>query len=212
MNSDFVKARELVVGRTYLSRQYRELVFLGKFDEYAHDWKTYTSSKKEKKQFYFVDLKERDVDGGYVIVTFPAIRKRLKELVDGRCHIELGEMHDQLARMPMYSPIDLSRTVVEDVSLDYFVRFVKGKVAEDYYFKFVKVLSVNDEYYTLNNPSGVLYFQCEDISGYHRKEKNHYEGNLMDFDTIEELYDILSPCRKHYYLENGNRYTTLGIF
>lgn len=212
MENDFIKARELVVGRTYLSRQYRELVFLGKFDEYTHDWKTYTSSKKKTKQFYFADLSESGADGGYSIVTFPVIRKRLKELVDDQCHSELGEIQDQLATMPIYSPIDLSRTVVEEVPLDYFVNFVSCKVAEDNYFKFVKLLSVNDEYYTLNNPCGVLYFQCEDTSGYHRKAKNHYDGCLMDFDTIEELYGILSPCRKHYYLENGHHYTTLGTF
>lgn len=48
---DFIKARELVVGHTYLSRQNRNLVFLGKFDEYTHDWETYTASKKKRNNF-----------------------------------------------------------------------------------------------------------------------------------------------------------------
>lgn len=140
------------------------------------------------------------------------IGKRLKEGIGGACHSELKEIKEQLNTMPLYSPIDPTRTVTEEVPLEFFIEFVKESTSKNRYLKFAKLLSMNGEFYTLNNPMGELYFQWEDVSGYHRKAKNHYEGALRIFDSIEELYEILRPCKKHYYLENGHHYKTLGNF
>lgn len=207
---DFVKAKDLKVGATYLTKNNSEIVFLGKFDEYEYGWKKFEVSKKDKKQFYFA---RTGGDGTFYYDTYQAITRLLIDVIDETPHSELGEMFEKLEFQKCYSPIDHSKTIRKDMSWDDFlnkeVTYGWGNVVAENGRKYridTNRRSTNEVSFT-----GEYKEEIERYWGGMRTRqvqvKNMYNGVEYEVNTLEDVFNILKPVETHYYQENGNFYT-----
>lgn len=201
---DFVKAKELKVGATYLSKDNEELVFLGKFDEYQY------GGKKSRKQFYFVNS-QKGQGNDYRLVTYASIARRLIQVIDEIPHEELEEMFENLKSSTRYSPIDEEKTKVMPMQLEDFLAHVTT-----WYFGREVVAENGKRYYVHINPDDKTDVKfdgelkdvvSENAFGrkFTKKEKlvNVYCGEKYDVKTLEDVFNILTPYETYYYLQNG---------
>lgn len=206
---EYVSSRNLVVGATYLTKENQKIVYLGKFEEYKHDWQSYAVSKKAKKQFYFGMPRLENTEDEYIsILTFPNLTRKLIAVVDESEHPKFQEIMLELEKKTYYSPIDHSKTVVEPMTLDE----VKEILSKNRYYggQYAPVEAKNEGDYCISeNKDGSYSFGGEKETNYFgltRNLPNTYEGKKYDVNTLEEIMGILKPTVKHYYQENGRHY------
>lgn len=206
---DFVKAKDLKVGATYLTKNNSEIVFLGKFDEYEYGWKNFEVSKKNKKQFYFA---RTGGDGTFYYDTYQAVTRLLIDVINETPHIELSEMFEKLEFEKRYSPIDHSKTLRVPMTLDEFMQEVSkygwGSVVGEngVKYKVETIRHYNKELCFIGE------YKDDWVSIWGRREirkvqaKNMYNGVEYEVNTLEDVFNILKPVETHYYQENGNFY------
>lgn len=205
---NFVKAKDLKVGATYLTKKNEKLVYLGKFDEYEHSWRNHEPMKLDKKQFYFSYLDNKD--GKYGHVTFPSIAQKLIQVVDDGPHFDLALMTNSLEDYISYCPIDKSKTERKLIPLDKFIdkngRYGTWFVAQNGKQYYVRINPYRNNEITITGESKILKeknWMGREIEV--KKEiDNMYDGEIVEFKTLEDVYDILQPHETYHYQENGN--------
>lgn len=207
---DFVKAKDLKVGATYLTKNNDEIVFLGKFDEYEYGWRNFEVKKKAKKQFYFA---ESGSDGTFYYRTFQAVTRFLINVIDENPHPELHAMFEHLEFEKRYSPIDHSKSLRVAMTIEDFIEYfskhgwgsVVGANGREYDIHTNrhsdKKISFNGEY------KEEEYNRWGRMEIHKVKVKNMYDGVEYEVNTLEDVFNILKPIETHYYQENGNFYT-----
>lgn len=207
---NYVKAKDLKVGATYLTKNNSKIVFLGKFDEFEYGWRGTGASKKEKKQFYFVGS-NKGKNNSYSYNTHPSITRKLIQVVDENPHPELAEMFDELESLKCYSPIDDERTERKAMSLESFLDYFKIRRYGG------SVIAENGKEYRINIHSrdNTVSFDGEYkevLAGRNflgravvnnERMTNSYQGKEYKVETLEDVFNILNPHETHYYLSNG---------
>lgn len=207
---DYIKAKDLKVGNTYLTKDNRQLVYLGKFDEYSHSRKTLIPEKSTRKKFWFSSLTKSGYDKDYRIETFSAVSQRLIDVVEDFPNLNLDGMLEKLENMSDYSPVDHSKTEVEPHTLEGFLEKVKKQTRSNGFMSPFRVIAQNKSEYYIEYRDKTPRFSSESYSYWSRNNKNVYEGEKYDIKSFEDIFNVLKPEKHYYFKENGRLHTTEG--
>lgn len=179
-----IKAKELKLGGTYLTKQNEEYIYLGKFDKYYYD-----GMKEEKKYFYFYS------ESNQYFHTMKSISGKFIDEVSDECADNYAELLEKLEHQPIYSPRDPSKYEYLPYTLDE----VKEKLRNWRWF------------YCYSNVNNTAQHEIEIyVENYGTKTylfRNHSDCSKgTEFKTLEELYEYVKPKYQKVYLENGNLY------
>lgn len=204
---EYIKAKDLTVGATYLSKNNEELVYLGKFFEYGTVYNRESQNKSEKKQFFFSTSKKREQNDkelvlrdAHDVVTYPSVYQKFINVIDEREHPDFVDIWSDLEGSAVYSPVNHEATKFETVKKEQFLGFFDSKdftTVFDEYFHAYWVRNRNNEPYFIHSDSATKY--------------NEYKSVVHQSPSLEQIYDILRPKIKHLYLENGRHYKTIGL-
>jgi hypothetical protein len=218
-NNEFVKARELKIGGTYLSKDNREHIYMGKFDEYE-----YNGNLKKGKAFYFAyPNKHSQEEGKYSFITMKTLSKKYIATVSEECVENFADIFDQLECQKEYSPVDNSK--------DEYILFTKEEVFEMlnsgrwHYASVYTDINERRKYaYHYGNDiptKGITeislrqgkyaYEKLEEVEykyGYTWNQRNEMrmESVKKEVLDIEELMRIVKPQWRKVYLKNGKLY------
>lgn len=209
-NTEFLKAKDLKMGGTYLTLDNKYLIYLGKFDEYKYHWRTrYTPIKKSRKSFYFAEIVKKQHGGvKYAFHMFSSLSKTLVEVVEERKHPLYDEIMNELSKKREFSPIDDSLTELKEMDLKQFLHLFNRTTR-------LSVIAENGKLYTISsveNGNMKLHFYGEERKTEFNWQKrtllNTYNGIEHEIKSLEDIFNILKPKVKNYYLENGHLYET----
>ena len=137
-----IRARDLIIGATYLTKDNEEYIYIGKYDLYVYGYEWYEngelkkdrSSKNIPKDFYdykyvknfnggkhFYFARKTD-SGDYKFCTFKSIPSgKLIECLNDKCVENYADIFYKLEGEDDYSPYDPSKDIFAEISLDDFV-------------------------------------------------------------------------------------------
>jgi len=192
-NNETIKAKELILGATYKTKDNRECIYMGKFDAYEHNYyeKSWTNKGKE---FFFCTI---DKNGEACFNHMKSINKRFISVIDDKCIETYAELFDELEGKRDYSPVDNSKDVIIPYELKEFEGSLINK--NDYVW--------HDNYYDSDKNKYSLML-CKDSKKYEQeieemKYTYSYTIKKIYHDTIEELYATVNPVHLDTYLKNG---------
>ena len=209
-----IKAKELVIGATYKTKNNEDLIYLGKYDYYEY------SNSNEGKRFWFY-CREASYNKFVTMKSIP--KNKLIYVVDTNCCGDYADLFDEMECYYNYSPVDNSKDEYVNYNLDYFTEIIIEKMFKNTYFwSNVKVYcDFNDK------PNTLVTIKREDkdnenmltatakskrlekykpYSYYYTEEREReveYEEVLIKSNSIEEIFNKLQPKYKNIYLTNG---------
>lgn len=226
-NNESIKAKDLIVGATYLSKDNVEEVYMGKFEHYDY------YGTMDGKQFWFaykyydynhvngVKVYEKDYRWRFTSYKTLSGNKFIKCL-DENCTNEYADIFEKMEQCESYSPYDKSKDKYVLYTFDEFVKYLED------YKEYYSYPDNNDEAfdYTVLDKDGL--YKCKILYYWNNRDEEHkadfqkrfkfdvvekprpyswsvqqYEYNFIPL-TIDQLYERLQPCYKIEYLRNGN--------
>ncbi|MDE7425733.1 MAG: hypothetical protein K2N51_18900 [Lachnospiraceae bacterium] len=227
-NKESIKARDLIIGATYLSKNNDEQIYMGKFEHYDY------GGSEDGKMFWFA-YKYHDYDyvNGEMVYRkefewrFVAYKNlsgnKFIKCIEESCTSEYADLFEKLEHDERYSPYDSSKDKYIQYTLDEFIKFLDKKYAEYYNYPNLNNDSFEYEVYRKDGLYG-----CKIPWHWNRREsknkedyRKRFEFNVIEkpkryswstqeyeYDfvplTVEQLYEKLQPCYKIKYLRNGN--------
>ena len=224
-NKETVKAKDLKIGATYLTKDNQERIYIGKFEVYNY------GGSNVGKQFWFA-YKSYDydwVDGQkkyrkdykWKFAVHKSISGKFIKCIDESCTSEYSVIFDRLEHDECYCPYDRSKDKYVDYSFEEFEKlitegkrnFLSNKNTVNGAFLY-DVLKENDGLYTVKmnyrwhavgSPEHTDYinrfrFDVKNVNSYWTVRK---EYNFIP-TTLDEIYQRLKPCYRIEYLKNGN--------
>jgi len=203
-NNDFVKAKNLTLGATYLTKDNHELIYMGKYDYWEsvkiHDGYTensnscYFGNRRYEnyhyedqitgKRFYFCSLCDNQKQSFNHLKT---ISKKFISVVDENCVENYSDLFDKLECDKYYSPIDEDKEEYISYTLEEFINSFVNEHRSSYILH-----KINEKYDTV-----YIY----------RGENNLYQAYGKDeLTSIETIFEKYKPVYRNRYLMNGNLY------
>jgi hypothetical protein len=192
-SQDFVKAKDLKVGATYLSRDNVEFIYMGKFDEY--DW---CGVKKSKKSFFFY-TKE-----GY-LKTMQSISQKIISVISDECVENYSDLFEKLEGDTTFSPVDSSRDeYIPYTYEDFIVKLNGGRYWSGLYNKdkvAIEIYGTGDGMFSVRSRDRVVK-QKRTFYGWDEYEYQTFVHSA----TLEEIFADQRPMWRKIYLANGRLY------
>lgn len=228
-NKESIKARNLIIGATYLSKNNDEQIYMGKFEHYNyggiadgkmfwfaykyHDYDYVSGEKKYKKEFEWRFVAYKNLSGNKFI-----------KCIEESCTSEYANLFEKLEHDEHYSPYDSSKDKYIQYTLDEFIDFLNKDETE--YYNYPNLNNDAFEYDVYREKDGL--FSCKIPWYWNRRENENKEDYRKRFEfnvvekpkiyswstqeyeynfiplTVEQLYEKLQPCYKIEYLRNGN--------
>ena len=218
-SNECIKAKDLIVGATYLTKDNESWIYMGKFDVYNRygDW------DNRGKYFWFWN-------GNYFEQYRSMPKNRFIKCIDDKCSEKYADIFEKLEENPEYSPYDSSKDEYKYFTFDDFKEergnylWTKNQFISEYYAKgnkrvfdfleqddglyIVRKKQISQDYWRSEN-----YVEVTDIfptaskmvkSG--RYPYNDIEKNHMIPVTIEQIFETMKPMYIQKYLANGREY------
>ena len=218
-SNECVKAKDLIVGATYLTKDNESWIYMGKFDVYNRygDWGS------RGKYFWFWN-------GDYFEQYRSMPKNRFIKCIDDKCSEKYADIFEKLEENPQYSPYDSSKDEYKYFALDDFKEgnsnywWTKNQFISEYYAK------GNKRVFKFLKQDDGLYIVCEKqtLQDYWRTENyvevtdifptaskmvklkrypyNDIEEKHMIPVTIEQIFETMKPMYIQKYLANGREY------
>jgi hypothetical protein len=197
-----IKAKELIIGATYRTRQNHIYIYMGKFDYY--NW---NGVKDPKQQFYFY---ERNESGGFFI-EMKTVSKKLVEVISEESVEDYADIFDILERQYNYSPIDKSKDEYIPYTLEEVIEQItndKSGWRRNYMYVYSDFQGEIEQTTIQNYHGNPTYYQKKLVTytcGW-RETKTRMENVSVQAESLEEIFNILKPMWKKVYLANGKLY------
>ncbi|MFQ3543490.1 hypothetical protein Q7A53_05340 [Halobacillus rhizosphaerae] len=190
--NEFIKAKDLKIGATYLTKDNEELIFMGKFDEYNYSWRHEKAEKKKGKSFYFYT---DNCYSGFRIMK--AVTRKLISVVSEECVENYAELFDKMECNSSYSPIDHSK----DKYLPYTLEEIRAGLENNWRICCYDQQKDSIDFRESRNNDGLYTVtkRIKDNSRWGSRDET-YQG------TLEDLFNAYKPTYKNVYLENGKLY------
>lgn len=217
---NFVKAKDLVIGATYNSKDNQEWIYMGRFDlkdtrsERIETGKSsgYWSSPQytcvyhnisKGKHHFFVKDSEYTYGGKYkALLTLKSLGDRFIEVVSNECVDNYADWFDWVERQTGYSHRDETKDEWIHYEFDEFEKYINDKEFKDNHWGSIIALYVSPDkseeihYDTKNNQ----FYK----TGNYIASKSEYERIYIG--DIRTVFDLYLPMFKNEYLENGKLY------
>ena len=215
-NNEDIKAKDLIIGATYLSKDNEEWIYMGKFNAYDR-WDSWSC---KGKHFWFYK------NGGFVhYKSMP--KNKLIKCINDKCTEQYADLFYKLEGKYEYCPYDYTKDKYIHLTLDefkdvnrwgekYFISTYPGVHHSSFMIK-----RVEDELYIVkelkNNSYGYYYSSdYEEVKNIfptktimvksNRYPYNDIEEKHMIPIIIEEIFEKMKPMYLQKYLENGREY------
>ncbi|HID0768046.1 TPA: hypothetical protein ACXDAZ_002575 [Clostridium botulinum] len=206
-----IKAKDLIIGATYKTKNNEELIYMGKFDEYNY------TGESEGKKFWFYN-REASYTKFETMKTIP--KNKFIHIVNSDCCNDYAGLFNELECYYHYSPIDESRDEYKYYELDYFKEVMNEVLSKNYWWSGLRVYcDLGDNILTVvtierkdKNSKDLLkatkklikiekHKTSWSFNEYEREVK--YDELIMETKSLEELFKKLKPQYKNIYLKNG---------
>lgn len=225
--NECIKAKDLIVGATYLTKDNNEWVYMGKFDKYDR-WSTFINN--QGKYFWFYN-------GTYFEKYRSIPKNKFIKCINDQCAENYAEMFDKMESDPEYSPYDKSKDEFIQMSYEEMEEKCKSNYASfpcysstHMLFKYkdkiekyeLRPVRNENEYqvWRLNKPDngyyyGYSYTPVLDIFPTEEIEEDGCSYAWMSAKktkqvmipvTLREIYEVMHPVYKQTYLANGRKY------
>lgn len=207
-NKETIKAKDLIVGATYLDKDNNEYVYMGKYDTYDS---VYVYSKEERdnmrssddrwkseiknvgKRLWFATEPTYSYrNKKYSFSQFKTISKKFIKCKDSNCHVNYAEIFDEMECDTNYSPVDNTKDKYINMSFDEFkevavdeYRWSKRFVGKD--FKRYEVKKIKDD---------------EDLFTCYigRLDKDRFSNRMTyEYDVIPQELEYTVHEREYYW-------------
>lgn len=216
-NNECIKAKDLIIGATYLTKDNENWIYMGKFDVYDR----YGNWENKGKHFWFCK-------GSYFEHYRSMPKNKFIKCVDDKCNEKYANIFDKLEGNPEYSPYDSSKNEYKYFTLDEFKKehsdyWRRDCFISEYYggnkcvfdiceqndnLYIVRKKQVTYDYYTYEE-----YIDVTDIFPITSKmvKSNRYPYNDKEEKhmipiTIEQIFETMKPMYIQKYLANGREY------
>lgn len=213
-----IKTKDLIVGATYLTKDNKKWIYMGRFDSYSSG----TGYEYNKGQHFVFWT-------GYQFVWYKNIPKIIK-CIDHKCSEEYSKLFYELEGCARYSPYDKTKDEYKYLTLDEFKDHVSGELwgarhfISEYYNgrkDSFKVWEKENEKYTLGRK--VMYkttygvtHQYDEVIDIFPTISNKVRSRFYPYkDTeekemipvaIEEIFKMMKPMYVQKYLMNGREF------
>mgnify|MGYP000645532202 FL=1 len=218
-NNECIKAKDLIIGATYLTKDNESWIYMGKFDVYNQ----YGAWENKGKHFWFWK-------SSYFEHYRSIPKNKFIKCVDDKCNEKYANIFDKLEGNPEYSPYDNSKDEYKYFTLDEFKNdhadyWRRNQFISEYYIKGNKCVfdfcKQNNDLYIirkeqrLNNcwNSYIDDVEVTDIFPTTSKmvKSNRYPYNDIEEKhmipvSIEQIFETMKPMYIQKYLANGREY------
>ena len=216
-NNEHIKAKDLIIGATYLTKDNEEWIYMGKFNAYDR-WDNWSC---KGKNFWFYHN-----DGFVHYNSMP--KNKLIKCINDKCTEQYADIFYKLEGEYEYCPYDESKDSYFSFTLDefkstdrwgekYFISTCHSEYRSSFMVKRVQdelyiVKELNDNSYSYH-PYSYNYKEVTNIfpTKTIMVKSNYYpyrdvEEKHMIPVTLEEIFDTMKPMYLQKYLENGREY------
>lgn len=206
---NYIKAKDLIIGATYLKNNNQEWIYIGRFNEYenANYWsrsknkdnKNYEYSKLKGKMHYFFNEKHNCVE------THKSLGQKFIKCITKESHPEYAKFMEIVENKEYFSSYDPSKNIYINFTLEEFLKTFDAHYFSDMRIinKNLKIIEVVKDY--VNNETR-FYVDPKLNHNYlpwQKKPNNiRYEG--IFYKSLEELFLEIQPKYLKTFLENGN--------
>lgn len=217
-NNLTIKAKDLIVGATYLTKDNEELVYMGKFNYYGSgkvngEW---CSNINKGKHFWFSENKKGYSDYKYSIYEWKTMPKnKFISVVDEKPNELFAEMYEEMQTRTSFSPLDESKNEYIEYALDEF------KKQFSWFDTLYRRSWSNLQVYNSDKIKYSIEALNEDLEHYNvykrytETYRDYYSGDIrnreksdlyMESVTIEEIFNEIKPYYLNQYLGNNKLY------
>lgn len=204
-SNNFVKAKDLKVGATYLTKDNTHMVYMGKFDEYGWDGEKH-KTKSFVFQYAYQDYKGKDLSNFSFMKT---LTKKIVGVVSEECVENYADLFESLERNRSFSPIDHEsdeRILYTEEELE--SRFVDWNGEKRDWCRVYTTygethINRNEDIYTFTytNP------EYEKLSYWQRHQSEIPYRIEVEVQGMQNLIDEAKPTYLRRYLMNGKLYS-----
>lgn len=214
-----IKAKDLIVGATYRTKQNEEWIYIGKYDEYSDKWSKIEGEYKSipiiKNKFWFYNGVY--YDGSPRFERISSISNKFIDCIDNKCCDNYADLFGSMEHNGYYSPYDETK----DKYIKYTISECKERLSNDRYYW-------GEEFFTdIKDKNSKIKIRLKDniIEEYIKVEKTRERRNYnywktedtyietyMDEEwvsTNKSLEEYLGTHELYYinlYLKNGKFY------
>ena len=228
-NKERIKARDLIVGATYLSKNNDEQIYMGKFEHYDYggiaDGKMFWFAYKYYGYDYVGGEKVYRKDFEWQFVAYKNLSgNKFIKCIEEKCTPEYANLFERLEHDEHYSPYDESKDKYIQYTLDEFIEFLNKDKTRYYNYPNLnndafeyEVYSEKDGLYGCKIPWYWNRRESENKEDYRKRfefkvveKPKRYSWSTQEYEyefvplMVEQLYEKLQPCYKIEYLRNGN--------
>lgn len=215
-NNECVKAKDLIIGATYLTKDNENWIYMGKFDVYDR----YENWKNKGKHFWFWK-------GSYFEHYRSMPKNKFIKCIDDKCNEKYADIFDKLEGESEYSPYDSSKDEYKYFTLDEFkkddywgrIRFISEYYSGNkYVFETYKrndnlyiIYKIQMEYmhygpYEERVKVTDIFPTTSKMVKSNRYPYNDKEEKHMIPVTIEQIFETMKPMYIQKHLANGREY------
>ena len=197
-----IKAKDLIIGATYRTKQNEEWIYMGKYDEYAY------KGINRGKQFWFARLNKCWNSDKYKyffeqLKTIP--KNKLIQVINDKCCDNYSDIFDKMECVSEYSPIDDSKDKFEYYTLEEFKN--KKYRWQKYYINNSKKIRIEVVTLDEGNFKVVQEHIVRKESYWNNSYYNSWEKQTENiYNDLEEIYNKYKPQYINKYLQNGKLY------
>lgn len=212
LKSDYkLRAKEIKIGATYLTKDNQEWIYLGKFDEWENNWNHRSRDKMNVEHYVPQNIGKRYFfKTPHGVQTVRSLTKFVA-LISDECVENYADLIDHLETLQMYSPVDHEVTQYIPITAEEIQQ--QWDLPNSWKFRSV-TLYLSDGEIELKREYGDDH---ETVVGYSYRKKNpkydnrHYlysEPYYIEekFFTLEEFIEMKSPTKRQAFLKNGNKH------
>lgn len=215
-NNECVKAKDLIIGATYLTKDNENWIYMGKFDVYDR----YENWKNKGKHFWFWK-------GSYFEHYRSMPKNKFIKCIDDKCNEKYADIFDKLEGESEYSSYDSSKDEYKYFTLDEFkkgdywerIRFISEYYSGNkYVFETYKrddnlyiIYKIQMEYmhygpYEERVKVTDIFPTTSKMVKSNRYPYNDKEEKHMIPVTIEQIFETMKPMYIQKHLANGREY------
>lgn len=198
----YLKGKDLSLGRTYVTDEGKELVYLGKRETYEYGYDGVTVKKKTKPRFTFGYM----MGDVHYVTTYGSITRLLVDVVSESTNEAFDDYQAVVRTRADFNPVDEELTETVAVSVDEIDVVLDAR-------GYVKVTAENGKEYTISkDDEGTVKFGGEQsrhevFTFQVTRHTNTYNYVPVEVNELSDIVTVLKPTKKVYYLSNGHFYT-----
>lgn len=210
-NNLTIKAKDLIIGATYLTKDNEELVYMGKFN-YYEKW----HSNINRGKYFWFSKNEKGYSNNYSVYQWKSMPKnKFISIIDEKPNELFSEMYEEMQTRTSFSPLDESKNKYIEYTLDDFKeQFEWFNTLRRRDWNRLIIYDSNKVKYSIEafeddlEHYRVYKYHTETYRSYYNNELTTRENSKLyiELATIDEIFNKIKPYYLNQYLKNNKLY------